>query len=217
MTHRHAIRCATAAVSIACAAAPALGGVRRHDRDDQLYIDLANQPRYASVGDVLWDNGRACGTLIAPGWVLTAGHVTDTTSTRIFTYGGTSHDDGEFVLGTEHFPHFNWVGNVSTGWDLGLIRLAAPVTTITPASRFTGNELNRVGTSVGFGVTGVGTTGHEVPGEEPNRKRAGTNALDARGNAIGWSSTSPSPTSTTPATRTGATPSARRCRPISNT
>ena len=54
-------------------------GTIRDDVADSFYTSLAQQSVYDSVGFLTWSIGSsgyiASGTLIAPDWVLTAGHV----------------------------------------------------------------------------------------------------------------------------------------------
>ena len=56
-------------------------GTIRHDRDDSVYLNLAASPAYNTVGQFLGTTSTfsyyGSGTLIAPNWILTAGHVVD--------------------------------------------------------------------------------------------------------------------------------------------
>ena len=86
---RFSIVTAIALVSLQLAS---FGGVTRHDRDPQLYLNMATQASYAPVGHIGFAEGSnlyaGSGTLIAPGWVLTAGHVVANATSRDFTIGG---------------------------------------------------------------------------------------------------------------------------------
>ena len=162
----------------------ARAGAIRDDRDDGDYLTLGRDGRYAAVGSITWLLGlaRGSGTLISPRWVLTAGHVVDSAGARTFRAGGTASNTGSAFSGAQNIPHESWSRDaILAGFDVGLIRLANPVTTIAPASRFTASdEVGRVGTSVGFGVFATGTTPAN-PLELVSQKRAGTNVIDARG------------------------------------
>lgn len=185
MTGRIARLAVVTAAASAVVASVARAGAIRHDRNDADYVAVGNDSRYAAVGSVTWLLGlaRGSGTLISPRWVLTAGHVVDTSGTRTFRAGGTASNNGTAFSGAQNIPHENWSSSaILAGYDIGLVRLSSPVTTITPASRFTASdEVGRVGTSVGFGIFG---TGSSPPAAELNSlKRGGTNVIDALGSA----------------------------------
>ena len=151
-------------------------GIIRHDRDPLLYRSLAASPEYASVGSIyLFEEGgyyMASGTLIAPDWVLTAGHVVDGADALTFRIGGGSY------AATNWLPHPKWNGSLAGGYDIGLMQLDRPVPdTIAPAARYGGDdELGAAATLVGFGMTGTGQTGAVVL---DGLKRAGQNTIDA--------------------------------------
>ncbi len=154
---------------------PATAGTVRDDRNPQLYLNLANQSRYASVGlinEQTSTNSLICsGTLIAPNVVLTAAHCVDHATELKFTVGGKTYEAARWVANP------NWTGDLAAGYDLGLILLNAPVLNVAPAVRYTGSsDLGATGTFVGFGMTGTGLTGATT---YDGQKRAGTNVLDA--------------------------------------
>jgi len=150
----------------------------RHDR---------SQSDYLSVGDFFTSVGRvngvgtdpktgqtinyiASGTLISPNWVLTAGHVVDIAQSLNFTVGGRTITADRWV------PHPNWTGNVVSGYDIGLFKLHESVTDIAPVTLYTGSsELGRIGTFVGYGMTGTGLTGATI---FDGLKRGSQNNLD---------------------------------------
>jgi len=151
-------------------------GVRRHDVLDSVHTSLADSAAYESVGQfhtvTPGTNYLASGTVIAPDWVLTAGHVVDDVISMEFTVGGTAYAAKQWV------PHPKWNGNLSGGYDVALVQLETSVPeALTPATLYTGkNELGATGTSVGFGVTGTGLTGAITSDDE---NRAGLNVIDS--------------------------------------
>jgi hypothetical protein len=161
----------------------AAGGTIRHDVADASYTQLSQS--YASVGDILFTESgagyRGSGTLIAPDWVLTAGHIVDgSVSTLSFRIGGTTYG------GAEWRAHPNWTGSLNGGHDIGLIRLTTAVANVAPASRYTAaSELGRTAHFVGYGNTGTGLTGFK--NGTSGTRRAGANVVDAYGSALGYS------------------------------
>jgi len=136
--------------------AAAFAGTIRADRSDSQYIDLGRP--YASVGRFQGTTNTfgfvASGTLIAPDWVLTAAHVVDHTKSLTFTIGGVNYAAANWL------PNPNWNGNLFAGYDIGLVHLSRSVSGIQPAALYTGfAEVGKVGTAVGYGMTGTGLTG----------------------------------------------------------
>ncbi len=169
-------------------------GTIRNDVADSLYTSLAQQSVYDSVGFLTWSIGSsgyiASGTLIAPDWVLTAGHVVGGTddygagvSGMIFGMGPTYSGIG--ISATEWIPYGGWSssgGDLWAGVDLGLVHLSQPITNVTPAQMdFSTSLLERLGTSVGYGRSGTGLTGMNT---NPGTKRAGQNVIDAQGGML---------------------------------
>lgn len=156
----------------AMSATAAQAGVIRHDRLDSQYLNLGS--KFANVGRIITStpggNYLGSGTLIGSQWVLTAGHVVDDVTAATVTFGSTAYKASAW------YSHPNWTGNVSTGYDIGLFRLSAPVSGITPAQRYYGtSELGKAATIVGYGRTGTGLTGAT---RTDQKKRAGTNRVD---------------------------------------
>jgi len=174
-----------AAVGFLISAGTAWAGIIRDDVPDASYQALGNDPNYASVGRVNSSIGTTTGVLISQDWFLTAGHVVwgnyQANTAVSFNVGSNSYSSAEIVM---HPGYVN--GSAQNGFDLALVRLSSPVTNVTPASLYTGNgELGQVGTSVGFGQGGTGTTGAT---SSTGTKRAGTNVIDIDGATYaGWS------------------------------
>lgn len=161
------------------------GGTIRTDRADSLYIDLANESQYISVGQFEWSEGfssfNASGVAITDDWILTAGHVVGGTdnagggvSDMTFQVGSRTYSAAEWI------PHPEWTssgGSLDDGVDLGLVRLTRSIL-VDPAKVYEDRgERGEIGTIVGYGATGNGTDG--VDDSLPSRRRAGNNVLDS--------------------------------------
>jgi V8-like Glu-specific endopeptidase len=131
--------------------------------------------------------------LLKTTWVVTAGHclydkedgVTTTTTKATFTIGNNSYDMVEQTYAN------GWKGdNIYDGYDIGMIRLSAPVTNVKPAELYEGtDEVGNIGYYAGFGRTGDGITGDTIPNDK-NYRLAGTNVIDRVGSdyKTNWSS-----------------------------
>jgi len=152
----------------------AWGIVRRHDVDDSQYINLANQPQFAAVGKVFTSTSAGSGTVIANGWwVLTAAHVVAGAPVSSISF-----QIGAFTYTAQNvFIHPSYPGGPLPTADIALIELNAPVVGVTPAQIYTGtNEIGKHGHSVGYGLTGTGTTG--FINNTYGTKRAMRNVID---------------------------------------
>ena len=169
-------------------------GTIRDDVEDSFYTSLAQQSIYDSVGFLTWNIGSsgyiASGTLIAPNWVLTAGHVVGGTddygagvSGMIFGMGPTYSGIG--ISATEWIPYGGWSssgGDLWAGVDLGLVHLSQAITNVAPAQMdFSTSLPGLLGTSVGYGRGGTGLTGMNT---YSGTKRAGQNVIDAQGGML---------------------------------
>ncbi len=156
---------------------------------DADYINLANSTPYNSVGQIYGTSGSggfaASGVIVAQDWVLTAAHVTSGASSLQFyrDSGGTDFSRGN-ISADRWYTYSQWNGNVGAGYDIGMFHLSSSlgcggVSSAfggCAATRYTGtSELNRVGTQVGFGMTGTGSTGATI---FDGLKRAGENMID---------------------------------------
>ena len=162
----------------------------RDDRYFTEYIDLAKN--YPSTGklDVFSPSssqGSVCsGTLIRSTWVLTAAHcleknvggkVFEEANSAIFTVGGNQYNIVGGVMKSEWLTKNR---SLYAGFDIGLFKLddSKPVEGVSPAPLYTGRQENlRVGTYVGFGMTGTGTTG-AIPGTQGDEKLAAQNLIE---------------------------------------
>lgn len=177
MNAPRSLLCVVAVVALVAGSLSAPAGTIRDDQPDSAYLTLAAQPEFAGVGriDVTNKTGSyiASGTLIAPGWVLTAAHVTAGARSATFTLGETVYQAAKAVA----YP--KWQGNLLAGYDIGLLQLvnSVPAEAAAPAALYTGSgELGAIGTFVGFGQTGTGLTGAV---SFDGNKRAGQNIIDA--------------------------------------
>jgi hypothetical protein len=150
--------------------------LRRHDRDDNRYLELATKyaPAICSVGN-------ATGTLIGDRWIITAAHVTRNISP--FSRSAECGTERRQIKAT-YAVSLVTLRQLSAAVaavddnaaDMALVELASPVTVRLPI------ELNRdtaeKGKSivvVGAGITGTGETG---PDTEDGKLRAATNVID---------------------------------------
>jgi hypothetical protein len=152
---------------LAVLAANASAIVIRHDRKDAQYVQYAKQ--FKAYGDVV----EAGSTLIAPRWLLTAGHVAKEISpyTSFAVVGGKSYLIDRVIFHPDY---------VKAGYrgprDIALLRLSKPVTEVEPVGLYRGND--EAGQTVSFfgrGQTGNGQTG---PTSEDGKMRGATNKLE---------------------------------------
>lgn len=170
-------------------------GIIRHDRDAAKYRALGENKAFESVGEVTFDrpargdNGwrpSACAVLIAPQWVLTAGHVGNKPpmESQCYTFNGEVYRAVRVVSR----PGFDPKGRgdaaalaaISAGADLALVRLDRPVEGVKLAVRYRGkDEVGRTMTQISYGVAGDGKSGIKLPLK--NERWGGNNVIDAAG------------------------------------
>lgn len=173
---------------IACATiAPAHAIVLSDGASDADSQALANSFAYSSVGQVFYDNGgtaySASAVMVAPGWLLTAAHVTDGASNLSFyaDAGGTSGSGRTGIAADAYYTDPLWNGNLNDGYDIGLVHLTSNPACLTAATcqlatLYTGNsDVGRTAIMIGYGRTGTGSTGDT---SFDGLKRSGSNSID---------------------------------------
>jgi len=187
-----------AALAAIVIATPSQAIVIRDDIPDVYYTTLGNAAAFNSVGQIYGSSASgvfaASGVLIAPDWVLTAGHVTaDATALTFYMDSGGDWDSfaTRSGIGADSWStHPGWGGIPIFGTDLGLIHLSSSVAcggTLTidggcAAERYRGtSDASRVGYLAGYGSTGIGSTGETA---FDGLKRGAINAVDTATSAL---------------------------------
>ena len=158
-------QCLRFTVLLLAVVSAAQGIIIRHDRDDARYLELGK--KYPAVVFMTPDGE---GTLVAPQWVLTAAHVAQDRRIQSVRF-----DDGTEVPVAQKILHPEW--RDGQPHDIALVRLAAPVTSVTPVALYEGSdEAGKSVTFVGRGDHGTGLTGPKVVDK---KKRAATNTVES--------------------------------------
>lgn len=133
------------------------------------YTNFAAQSQFNAIGK--FTTGGS-GTLIAPNWVLAAGHLGNVAGFQI-RGTGTVYGVSQIIRN----PTFLANGSdLNYGHDIALMKLSTSVVGVTPASIYRGsNEIGQLAAITGFGVGGFGNAGTESLAEA---QRAGTNVID---------------------------------------
>lgn len=145
--------------------------VRRDDRSDSSYVALGtNFPAVCLI------NPGAAGTLIAPQWVITAGHVGEglilTQSKPLLEFAGRQYAIQEIFV--------HPCGVNPPAHDMALFKLAKPVPDVTPLELYRGrNESGQVAFIVGLGYQGTGRTGPVQHDSWDKVRRAATNVVES--------------------------------------
>jgi hypothetical protein len=169
------------ATSLEVGIKPSFAGTIRHDRSDWLYRSLADG--FSSVGHLAASNGSGSwgcsGTLIGRSYVLTAAHCVEGRD----GVGGFMNY-GTFTVGGQRYSvnylsaHRDWFSsgrNLGLGADLAILSLNRSVWGANPATLYSSRDEDlKLGTYVGFGMTGTGTTGAYL---SSGAKRAGQNTI----------------------------------------
>lgn len=144
--------------------------VIRHDVDDAAYRIPASA--FPALVDM---PGEGHGVLVAPQWVLTAGHVVSGPCTDVVTINGLPREVERVVMhpGYAKTPQSLVDDTLATGDpsrllaflaasdDIALVRLAAPVDDVAPVALYRGKD--ETGKTVE--IVGKGATGHGIDGQ----------------------------------------------------
>lgn len=146
----------------------AFSGIMLDGVPESEYFAYANQSQFNAIGSF---NTGTSGTLIAPNWVLTAGHVGAVSGFQV-RGNGTVYGVAEVI---QH-PTFLANGqDINFGYDLELVRLTTDVAGVTPATIYRGtSEAGSTVSITGFGYGGNGSGTNDLPPAQ----RAGTNVID---------------------------------------
>lgn len=147
---------------------------------------IANGTGFTPVVELFLGGGLCSGALISSTHIITAQHCTFGTAAGAMTANFHTDNDGtpDLAVGISAKAEFNATNSLLDGTDITILTLASAVNTITPMS-FAGTSLVNVGdmiTTVGFGLNGVGSTGHG--GTRDGLRWAADNILDAIGAAL---------------------------------
>jgi chymotrypsin len=169
--------------------------VIRHDVEDAKYrVSPADFPALADMP------GEGHGVLISPQWILTAAHaVTWQSQLRQVTINGVAREVERLVIHPAYkkppqalldqaIETWDWTlfrAFLSSSADIALVKLAQPVTDISPVSISDGtDEYGKIIQIIGRGATGNGVTGYSF--SDPHRtelRRAYNKVSSAHG---GW-------------------------------
>lgn len=154
---------------------------------------------FAGVTQVIVDHGNSVwsgsGTLLAgTKWLLTAAHVVCVDKTKSVVAASEITVCFDLPTGrvevkaTQVIVHSGYTGSVDGGNDLALVELQSVPTGVEGFELYTGSdEIGQIATLVGYGRTGMGTTGETDSGGD--LKRRGQNRYDATGTVFGDSNT----------------------------
>lgn len=180
------IRCFVFSIAIAVAASPANAAIIRGDVPDSEYVNFALDPMFDATGWLAGytDAGKflaGSAVLIAPQWVLTAGHVIDDGWTTMgFSLTPAIFDTSipqNLIMADSWFatPDYGADHIHGFGSDLALVHLTQPVEGIAPVVRATvPSQVGDLIYATGYGQHGTAGNG---PGVFDGVERAGTNVI----------------------------------------
>lgn len=175
----------TSAVGVMIAASPASAIVFNGETGSASEYN-ALLDGFGSVGQFHTTDGNyryaGSGVAIANNWVLTAGHVAAGMNSMDFyldgggdfdSFGSRSTSDDAYSA-LSWITHPKWSGNLSSGYDIALVKFDNASFANTASLYQGSDEVGEIGTMVGFGMTGDGTTGATT---FDGLKRAGLNRI----------------------------------------
>lgn len=145
---------------LAVASLDAQAIVMRHDREEAQYLSSFSEWPATAYFKLAGRFGNGAGTLVAPRWVLTAGHVAHSLNT-----GDTVTINGQDYTISQVVSHPAYV-LYSPDNDIGLVELSTPVRSTRPARLYKQtDEAGKIITFVGAGRPGNGLIGAQgMPG-----------------------------------------------------
>lgn len=182
-------------VIVSLAGSSALAISIRHDTPVADYNNLAQQSQYAAVGYLADDQGELCtGTLVGASHVLTASHCVDDDSDGVVD---PAVNLGDLAFGFGNNVPANATPNIASAainpqwatsggdpaFDVAVLTLSSPITSVTPASITDQNPASLVGTMIGYGEQGFGDFFPDnIPGA--NDRLAARNLIDAANSVV---------------------------------
>ena len=159
----------TVAIALLVNASPAKAGLIVAGTE-QAHLDMAANPIFQSIG---WLAGyysggstvAGTGVLIAPQWVLTAGHVIDNAdpfTEMKFSFSSSIYEQAPNYIAADAW-YMQYDGGSLFGDDIGLVHLSEPVLDVVPASLYFGGlEVGMQAEWAGYGALAVYPNGENL-------------------------------------------------------